>query len=183
MGSELGRSGGMARTHEVKSSWSVDTSLWPESNVRDVADELAKYDLVRNVAELELFGFTVVHADQTGVDTLIDTAVERVLHLVEDRSGAPPHVRCAGTPLNGYGRSTSKVLHKDRVFQQLMMHPMALALVTYLLGKRCLFSTSGLFMKGPATSRGGADERVYLAAAGERLQLGLHADYTQRPSP
>jgi hypothetical protein len=161
----------------------MDVQAWPDSNVRDMALEIQSEGLIRNVAELELFGFTIVHVDQTGAADMVDEALERALDMVEKRNGIRPDVEEGGTHQDVYGRSTSKFVHVHRAFQNLMMHPKALTLVTYLLGKRAQLSTSGLFMKGPATGTGTVDDRVYFAGAGNRLQLGLHADYTQRPSP
>jgi ectoine hydroxylase-related dioxygenase (phytanoyl-CoA dioxygenase family) len=163
--------------------WSMDTSRWPQSDVKFMAEEIARLGLSVNVAELDMFGYTIVHADKLGAQDLIRSALEAVFTLVEERSGVRPDVVSGSTHAGLYGMSMSKFLHRDRSFQKLMMHPIALALVTYLLGQRCLFSLSSLFMKGPAEGHVNTDKKVSFANRGERLQLGVHVDYTQHPAP
>lgn len=171
-----------AQSPKAHNPWSVDLSQWPQSDERAVAEELARHDLAVNVAELEMFGFTVVPAEKIAAQDLILKVREKALDLIERRTGERPDMGQGMTHAGVYGRSASKFLHEDRAFQELMMHPIALALVTYLLGQRCHFSGSALFIKGPAEG-GKKTENVYYASNPVRMQLGLHTDYTQHPAP
>jgi len=174
-------------------SWAMDTSQWPAFDVKEMADEIAHLGLVKHIAELELFGYTVVHADQVNARPLAEKALARICDLSEQRLGIRPDVVGGTTHVGVHTRTIGKIMHEDRVFQQLMMHPVALALVTYMLGRSCVFSGSGVFMKGPATADQGGNsvtaqilaERGTISAKAKanRLQLGLHVDYTDRPAP
>lgn len=164
--------------------WCSDTSRWPDSEVKAVADEIARLGLQRNVAELELFGYTVVHADQTGAKALTDRALERACDLIVEDGAERPDFSTGATHANIYGRSLLQFLHRDRVFQELMIHPMALALVTYLMGNLCQYSGSGFYIKGPVDEGNPKKTtNLYYANPSKRLQLGLHVDALHRPSP
>jgi ectoine hydroxylase-related dioxygenase (phytanoyl-CoA dioxygenase family) len=160
-----------------------DLSTWPESEIRAIAEQIDELDLYRNIAELDMYGFTVVDASVTGARDTAQRAFERVVDLAEERTGERPDVE-TGLTHSSYAKSAVpcvyKFVHEDVVFQELMLHPIAVALVTYLLGQRCVLSESALFMKGPAES----DERLnHLSITGKKLLLGLHSDYILRPEP
>jgi ectoine hydroxylase-related dioxygenase (phytanoyl-CoA dioxygenase family) len=183
--------------HPVSSdnSWAADTSAWPDSDVKRMADELAEMGLVKHIAELELFGYTVVHADKVNARPLAEKALARICDISEQRLGLRPDLVGGTTHVGVHTRTIGKIIHEDRVFQQLLMHPIALALVTYTLGRSCVFSGSAVFMKGPATTHDVTAndsatakilaERNALSAKAKanRLQLGLHVDYVDRPAP
>src|SRR6201999_3488433 len=100
-------------------TWSSDTGAWPSSDLKTVADEIARLGLARNVAELELFGFTIVHADQTGAKALTDRALHRMCDFIEEDNGVRPDLETGSTHVNIFGRSLGQILHRDRVFQEL----------------------------------------------------------------
>ncbi len=181
---DAGQSRAQALPASQSTPWSSDLATWPKSDLKDVADEIARLGLVRNVAELEMFGFTIVHADQTGARALTDRALERMCDFLEQDNGVRPDLKTGATHVNIFGRSLGQILHRDRVFQELLLHPMALALVTYLLGNMCHFSGSALFMKGPVdASNPNTSKNAYYVNKTKRMQLGLHCDILHRPAP
>jgi hypothetical protein len=173
--------------------WLLNTSRWPQFDVKSVADEIARFGLVKHIAELELFGFTVVHADRINFRGAVEKAFSRICDLTEDRLGIRPDLVNGSTHVGVHTRTIGKIMHEDRVFQELLLHPIPLALVTYLLGRSCVYSGSAVFMKGPATADASLESSTARAlgelssisakASAQRLQLGLHVDYVDRPAP
>ena len=157
----------------------MDIASWPESDVRAVAEEIARLELERHVYELELFGLTVVGPERTGAAGLADRAFERVCDLIEQRTGRRPDAETGATHTDVFVPSLYNFAHESPIFEEMIMHPISLALVTYLLGRRCVFAGSTVFMKGPATGQ----PDMQLGAKGEGLQLGLHADNNTHPEP
>lgn len=77
--------------------------------------------------------------------------------------------------------SLYRVIHEDRAFEELLMHPMGLALAELLLGERSILSATEVFMKGPATTPSGNAKNI--GTKSEGLQLGLHSDVVSFPEP
>lgn len=157
----------------------MDITAWPDSDVKAVAEEIARLGLERHVYELELFGLTVVGPEKTGAADLADRAFERVCDLIEQRSGVRPDPVTGATHTDVFIPSLYNFTHEGRVFEELITHPISLALVTHLVGQRCVLGGSTVFMKGPATGH----KDMQLGAKGEGLQLGLHADNNMHPEP
>ncbi len=101
--------------------------------------------LETNLAELEAFGFTVV--EDALSPKLTQDLKEAILATAESRSGIKPDEKTGeshpGPRLEHY------LLFKNPVFEEALMNPKALALITYLLGKSCLLSSMTSHMKGP----------------------------------
>src|SRR5437773_561233 len=113
----------------------MDVSEWPDSEIKTIALEIERLDLAANVHELELFGLTVVDASITGAAELTDRALTRALDLIEERSGTRPDVSGGATHVDVFLPSLFRFLHEDPVFQQLMLQPKLIGLVTYLVGQ------------------------------------------------
>lgn len=152
-------------------SYAMDPTGWPDSELKNVAAEIDRLELQRNVYELEMFGLTVVDAAHTGAAALADRAFARVLDLIEERTGRRPDVETGSTHEEIAFPSLHSFVLRDPVFQELMLHPIALALMTVLVGERCVYAASEVFMKGPASTPEGS------------LQLGLHSDLLMHPEP
>jgi ectoine hydroxylase-related dioxygenase (phytanoyl-CoA dioxygenase family) len=159
----------------------MDPRGWPVSDVKTMAEEIERLGIASNVLELELFGLTVVDAALTGASELAGRALHRVFDLIEERSGTRPDSEQGTSHADVFLPSLFRVLHEDAVFQDLMMHPTLVGLVSYLLGQRCVVSSTAVFMKGPVS--GGAPTKTKFAVRGTGLQLGLHSDTIQRPEP
>ena len=159
----------------------LDIGAWPPGEERALAEEIAGLGLEREVYELETFGLTVVPADRTGAASLCDRAFERACELIEERTGVRPDVDTGATHVDVAIPSLYHFIHEDEVFCELAVHPMALALVTTLVGRRCILGGTELFMKGPATRDTG--NSAGLASRTPGLQLGLHSDNVTIPEP
>jgi hypothetical protein len=159
----------------------LDIGAWPQSEERQLAGEVADLGLEQELYELEVFGLTVVPADRTGAADLCRRAFERACDLIEQRNGTRPDVESGSTHLDVFVPSLHHFVHEDAAFQELLMHPMALALATSLVGRRCVLGGTELFMKGPAT--GTVGNFLRLGSRSEGLQLGLHSDNVTIPEP
>jgi hypothetical protein len=134
-------------------------------------DEIRKLDLVENVAELEATGLTVVDPDKAAGPGFALRLRDAIVRVGERRGGAPLDLDAADHPGRGafgdvFGLQLYYLLFEDRVFQEAIVNPVALALSTYLLGESCIISNCLAGVKGP----GGGD-------------LGLHADNVMIPAP
>jgi hypothetical protein len=154
---------------------------WPGSEARELADEIDALGLDREVFELATFGITLVPAERTGAAELCAQALARAAELIEQRTGTPPDFETGATHTDVCTPSLYHFLHEDDVFQDLLLHPMALALATSLVGRRCVVGGTELFMKGPASRESGNE--IGLASRTEGLQLGLHSDNVTIPEP
>jgi ectoine hydroxylase-related dioxygenase (phytanoyl-CoA dioxygenase family) len=142
-----------------------------QDNLLLVWDELRRLDLLENVAELHALGLTVVEPDKTHAGDLTDRILARCVDLIEERTGTRPDLEGGETHRDVFYPSLHWVLFEDPLFEELVMNPVQLALVTYMLGATCVYGGSELFMKGPTTD------------AGDDLQLGLHHDQIMMPAP
>jgi hypothetical protein len=127
--------------------------LYPYSTKEDAEAlwrDVEKLELHRQVAELEIKGLTVVPPEKFVGPERIHRALEAVLNVVERRFGFRPE-------LEGDSHDNRKapwelvhyLLLEDPVFQEIIIHPVTMALVTHLLGRNaCLSSVMGL-IKGP----------------------------------
>lgn len=142
-------------------------------DLNTVYREIQLLELEPNVAELEVFGFTVIE------DAMPMAAVERarevILDLAEQRMGRRPDLDNEPS-LEGFAEYEAKtdpawrahqqwelftfLLFRDPVFEDFLLNPKPLALLTYLLGQSCLLSSMTCHFKGP----------------GEQSALGLHSD-------
>lgn len=125
-------------------------------------DEIERLDLVRNIAELEVLGWTVVPPQKAAPAGFWERLRDKILDVAERRSGIAPDLAGGAThtrtsrPIGGL---YTYLLFEDPVFQEAMCNPVGMALTTYLLGKNAIASNCIGGLKGPG------DE-----------DLGLHAD-------
>ena len=115
-----------------------------------VRDEVRRLGLERHVAELETDGFTVVPPEtvnEPGLAERLAAAAERV------EAVRPPNVynRLSGGADGGAaaGTITFDMLEEDRAFEEALMAPVPLALVTYLLGYHAKVGMVLTLTKGP----------------------------------
>jgi hypothetical protein len=150
----------------------LDTSGWPgQPNLLDTWNEVRRLDLIENVAELATFGLTVVPPEKTGTPQLAPLVLDRCLDLIERRTGTRPDLESGETHRDIFYPSLHWVLFEDRVFEEFVVHPVTLALASYLLGRSLVYGGSELFAKGPSSR------------PDEPMQLGLHSDQVLMPSP
>ncbi len=114
-------------------------------DLNDIYREIRGLGLESNVAELDAYGFTVLEG------ALSPELTERLRHAVtraaEKRSGRTFDLE-GETELENFDL-VPYLLFKDRAFEEALLNPGPLALVTYLIGKSCLLSSLTSHFKGP----------------------------------
>lgn len=131
-------------------------------------ENIRQLGLAPHIAELDAIGYTVVPPELVGRDFTLRLR-EALLDVAERRTGDRPQLsndpRFAN-PKVPFGFNFSYLLFEDPVFQEAILHPVAEALVTHLLGENAILSNCLAFIKGP-----GKDD------------LNLHTDNVYIPAP
>jgi hypothetical protein len=128
----------------------------------DLWSEIVRLGLERNIAELEVRGFTVILPDKAAPKGFAQRLRAAILDVSEKRTGVRPDEQMGATHARDprpFGQLMSYMLFEDPVFQEAMCNPVGTTLVRYLLGETAMASNCIAIVKGP----GGVD-------------LGLHAD-------
>ncbi len=122
------------------------TGEWPSTpELNKIYREIRALGLESNLAELEAFGFTVVRDAldpeltvrlRDAVLRSAETSFKKKLDLNDE------------TELHEY-QLAPFLLYKDAIFEQALLNPKPLALVTYLLGYSCWLSSMTSHVKGP----------------------------------
>lgn len=136
--------------------------------------DIERLGLQQHVYELEAYGLTIVPPDRVGSPQLISRALEKILDLIEKRSGTRPDLLTGETHKNQFLSGLSFFMLEDEAFIELLLDEVALTLVTYLLGEQCHVYSSEAFVKGPAEPGSVRDDG---------LQLWLHSDLEMVPPP
>lgn len=130
------------------------------ASVRLKAD-IEAHDLHKNIAELETDGYTILPPGKAAPLALIERIKEAMVRLL-----ATTHSDAMGGA-SGLGSTLFHMLPEDPVFEEALMAPAPLTLVSYLLGYRAKLSQCTGLIK----SRGGT-------------ALPLHADHSGKfPAP
>ncbi|MEZ5557644.1 MAG: phytanoyl-CoA dioxygenase family protein [Pseudomonadales bacterium] len=112
-----------------------------------VLDRIESLGLSGNLVELETLGYTTLR----GVldEDRIALAKRVILERVERTTGTRIDIDTeTGSNWTGQ-RYIPYLLYDDPVFEEILLAPKPLALVTYLLGESCLLSSIGCHFKGP----------------------------------
>jgi ectoine hydroxylase-related dioxygenase (phytanoyl-CoA dioxygenase family) len=119
---------------------------WPSTrDLNGIYREIRELGLESNLAELEAFGFTVIENALTPEltarmrDVAIGVAEQRIGRKLDRERETEHH----GVQLAHY------LLYKDSAFEQAVLNPKPLALITYLLGRSCRLSSLTSHVKGP----------------------------------
>lgn len=104
-------------------------------------------DLEQHLVALETQGFTTIR-NVLSAD-LIERAKQAILRRVEAATGR--RIDPLTATAQDYEGMTylPYLLYDDEVFEEILMEPKPLALVTYLLGESCILSSLGCHFKGP----------------------------------
>ena len=176
-----------------------------------VLRDIKALGLASRVAELDSLGLTVVPPREAASPEFADCLRDAVLCLAERRSGVKPDMATgtshADLPATAGQAGESwmwRILFEDPVFEQALMNPVELALMTYLLGNSAKLSSSSALIKGPVTpadpdgppdfpDRGTRLPYESTVASGDRplvgprhrlvSPLGLHSDNRGLPAP
>jgi hypothetical protein len=132
--------------------------------------ELARLDLLGAAFDLDTHGYTVLDPAQLGAGDLAMRLREALLDIAGQADGIRPELSGTGARQGwtaiGRGRFLHHVLFRNRVFEEALMTPRALALITYLLGENCVLSSMNAMLK-----TAGPDN------------LELHTDQVGTPAP
>jgi hypothetical protein len=109
-----------------------------------VMDTIDKLNLQEHIAELEVKGFTTIKGVLS--EAQIERAKQAIVARVEEKSGNPVDLE-TGVGYEGGWRYVPHLLYDDEVFEDILMEPKPLALLTYLLGESCLLSSVGCHFK------------------------------------
>jgi hypothetical protein len=112
--------------------------------------ELAKLNLLENIAELEVFGYTVVPPEKVGPPAFHKRVKTAVLDVVERRFGPPQD---DGLTWRDRNQIIRMILWEDHVFEDLLLNPAGLGLIQYLIGTNCILSLFDGWVKGPGDER------------------------------
>ncbi|MXW49226.1 MAG: hypothetical protein F4X81_07085 [Gammaproteobacteria bacterium] len=146
-----------------------------------VLKDIEALGLRARVAELDSFGLTVVPPHQAGSPGMALRLRDAVLRLAERRSGIKPdvatgasHAHLPATAGQAGEAWLWRILQEDPVFEEALMNPVGLALMTYLLGYSAKLSSSSALLKGPVAPASPDDPPK---------PLGLHSDNRGLPAP
>jgi ectoine hydroxylase-related dioxygenase (phytanoyl-CoA dioxygenase family) len=111
----------------------------------DVYRDIEALGLEKNLAELEAFGFTVI---EKALDDETTVAMrDRILALAEKRLGKSLDLE--NETEHKETKYAQYLLFEDPMFKAAVTNRKTLALIRYLLGKKCILSSLGSHVKGP----------------------------------
>ncbi len=112
--------------------------------------ELAQLDLLEHIAELDVFGYTVVPPEKVGPPEFHVKVKEALVNLIEQRFGA---LAKNGKSWKDQNQIIRMILWEDEIFEELLLNPAGLGLVQYLVGTDCILSLMDGWVKGPGEGR------------------------------
>ena len=112
--------------------------------------ELKQLDLLENIAELDVFGFTIVPPEKVGTPDFHARMKEALSSVLEGRFGEPAEDGLSWEEANQIFRL---ILWEHEVFEELLMNPSGLGLVQHLVGTNCILSLFDGWVKGPGEAR------------------------------
>jgi hypothetical protein len=153
----------MTATPSTRLSFATYPSL---DQTPDTFAPIRALGLEANTAELDEYGYTVIPPDKVGPASLIEEIRDRMAELAAADFGIPTAEIGPGSVDAHRSYFAHGMLGQGRCFEQALMNPASLALITHLLGESCVLSSMSAFMKGPS----------------EKL-LDLHTDNVAIPAP
>ena len=135
--------------------WQQDPLPSGPAATKALQQNIAKFELEANIAQLETDGYTVLPPGKAAPIEIIERIKDAMLRL---------EGRVDGNQLgenSGLGGTLFHMLPEDPVFEEALMSEVALTLVTYLLGHRAKLSQCTGLIKGQGTPA-----------------LALHADHS-----
>ncbi|MYD99231.1 MAG: hypothetical protein F4X98_17845 [Gammaproteobacteria bacterium] len=129
-------------------------------------NEVCDLGLQTYIADLDANGYTVVPPELASPNGLAERMLEACLDVAERRSGERPDLATGSTdPDSPVGGAMDTMLLEHPVFEESLMNPVMLALVTHLCDYNVVLSSMSCSIKGPSD-----------------VQFHLHTD-TRLPSP
>ena len=115
-----------------------------------ILDSIRALGLADNLIELETQGYTTLRGVLTA--ETIERAKKAIIGRVERWRGRAVDAEAEdGAAYKGM-QYVPYLLYEDEVFEDILMEPRPLALITYLLGESCLLSSMGCHFRGPGGS-------------------------------
>lgn len=108
-------------------------------------DRLIRLGLERNIAEIHALGYTVIEPEKTGADSFVSSASERILQLAKEEGA---EISDYTTYQEGLSYELYHLVKRGRVFEQMLVNPVALAIGWYLLGENMILNNSLAYVKG-----------------------------------
>ena len=144
-------------------------SLGTTSSLADTGDpyrQIQALGLEKYAGELDEYGYTVVPPEVVAPAELIAEIRDHVVELAARSWGIP--AAAVGPHSTDEHRSFFRhgMIAEGRQFEQILMNPVSLALITHLLGESCVLSSMGAFLKAPSDKT-----------------LELHTDNVAVPAP
>jgi ectoine hydroxylase-related dioxygenase (phytanoyl-CoA dioxygenase family) len=125
-----------------------------------ILDRIEELGLNEHLQELEVHGFTVLKG-VLSTET-VERAKAAILRRVETKTNRKvDELTAAASDFHGMAYQ-HYLLFDDPVFQEILLEPRPLALITYLLGESCVLSSMGSHFRGP----GGMPLPVHADGAG-----------------
>ena len=112
--------------------------------------ELVQLDLLENIAELDVFGFTVISPEKVGSREFHLKIKQTLIRVIEERFGKLSNDGLSWKDKNQIFRM---ILWEDEVFEELLLNPAGLGLVQHLVGTNCILSLFDGWVKGPGKGR------------------------------
>jgi len=111
-----------------------------------VMDEISKLGLKDHLLELEAVGYTTIKGVLS--DRQITSAKRAILDRVEEGTGNKIDLENASMDDFQGMTYVPYLLYDDEIFEEILMEPKPLALITHLLGESCVLSSIGCHFKG-----------------------------------
>jgi ectoine hydroxylase-related dioxygenase (phytanoyl-CoA dioxygenase family) len=118
-----------------------------EAALQRTLENIDKYGLRESLLELELTGYTILKGVLSAEK--IDRARSAVLRRVERKTGRKIDLATACAEDFQGMLYQPYLLWMDSVFPEILLEPRPLALISYLLGEGCVFSSMGSHVRGP----------------------------------
>jgi ectoine hydroxylase-related dioxygenase (phytanoyl-CoA dioxygenase family) len=120
--------------------------------VEKLFPELQRLGLERHIAELHMYGYTVVPPEKIAPPEYIQAVLDKVLEVSERRTGVPVDYAGGTTHTaqqHPLGQFMRYILFEDPIFEPLLTNPVMLGLITYLVGYDAILSLNDAMLKGP----------------------------------
>jgi ectoine hydroxylase-related dioxygenase (phytanoyl-CoA dioxygenase family) len=118
-----------------------------EAALQRTLQKIDNYGLRENLLELELQGYTILKGVLSAEK--IDRTRSAVLRRVERKTGRKIDLATARAEDFHGMLYQAYLLFDDAVFPEILLEPRPLALINYLLGESCVFSSMGSHVRGP----------------------------------
>lgn len=133
----------------------AEAAVAPQADVDDhLRNEIRDLGVQAYIADLDANGYTVVPPEVASPDGLAERMLEACLDVAERRNGERPDLLAGTTDRDSVvGGAMGAMLLEDPVFEESLMNPVLLALVTHLCDYNVVLSSMDCTIKGPGDVR------------------------------